>query len=281
MEIKRIDLYEYFGLERENGAKGFLTVYAHNQSKEFCTGRLRPAMLVFPGGGYEMLSDRENECIATVYFAKGYNAFVLEYSLVPHKYPTQLIESCMAMAYIRENAVLYNIDAEHVASIGFSAGGHVCGMLAVGWNRKEVFAALGERAKLCRPDAIVLSYAVVTSELNVRQASINNVSGNDEEIAKLNSVEKFVTADTPPAFIWATADDDVVNYMNSILVAKAYGERKVPFELHIFESGSHGLSLATRETANCEGSPLINDPVSQWFGMALTWLKNRGFEIKF
>ncbi len=281
MQIERIDLYEYFGIQRKDGAKGYLTAYIHNQSKEFCVGRIRPAMLVFPGGGYEMLSDRENECIAMAYFVKGYNAFVLEYSLVPHTYPTQLIESCMAMAYIRENAEKFYIDKDHVASIGFSAGGHVCSMLAVGWNRKEVFDALKEKASLCRPDAVVLSYAVVTSDVNARQASINNVSGNDEKLAKLNSSEKYVDGSTPPAFIWATANDSVVNYMNSVLFAKACGDNNVPFELHIFEDGLHGLSLATYESVNAKDSPMINDPVSVWFELSVTWLKGKGFEIKF
>lgn len=281
MDIKRIDLYEYFGLKRIGSEKGFLTLYTHLQSPEFCIGRTRPAMLIFPGGGYEILSDRENESIAMAYFSKGYNAFVLEYSLVPNTYPTQLIESCMAMAYIRENAQELYVDENHVAAIGFSAGGHVCGMLAVGYDRDVVKQALKDRAELCRPDAVVLSYAVVTADVNARQASINNVSGNDEELAYLNSVEKYVTDKTPPAFIWTTADDSVVNFMNSMLVAEAYGKAKVPFELHVFESGNHGLSIATKETAFRGGEAyFVNPNAAKWVDLSLAFLENKGFEIK-
>lgn len=280
MEVERIDLYEYFGMEKSASAKGYLTSYIHKQSPEHCNGRLRPAMLVFPGGGYMMLSDRENECIAVSYFAKGFNCFVLEYSLVPNRYPTQLIESCMAMAYIRDNAEKFNIDAGHVAAIGFSAGGHVCGMLAVAHMREVVKEALGGKAGLCRPDAVILSYPVSTSDLEYRQQSINCVSGDDEETSKLNSVEKFINESTPPAFIWTTANDSVVNFMNSMLVAEAYGRANVPFELHVFENGPHGLSVATEETAFCEADTFINPSASKWLELSYNWLKNRGFKIK-
>lgn len=273
MKTERIDLYEYFGIERKGGEAGYLYSYIIEQY-DYCPKRIRPAMLVIAGGGYSCVSARESEPIALNYIAEGYCAFALDYSVMPVRFPVQLLEGCMAMAYIRENAEKLGIDKEHVSAIGFSAGGHLCGMLATMWDEKEIKEFLGEKVILCRPDAVILSYPVITSGEFAHKGSIINLSGEKEQIVSRISLEKRVDKNSVPAFIWTTMDDACVPMENSILMASAYKKAGVPFELHIFESGQHGLSLCTKEVNT------VNEPVSKWKEMSKTWLKNRGFEIK-
>ncbi len=274
MKTERIDLYEYFGIARPNGAEGYLTSYIIERNKEFSAKRFRPAMLVIPGGGYSMVSAREEEPIALYYLSQGFDAFTLKYSVAPIAYPYQLLEGCMAMAYIRESAEKFGIDKEHVSAIGFSAGGHLCGMLATMSKEKEIEEFLGNKVALCRPNAVILSYPVITAGLHSHAGSINNLSAGKEEIIKKISLENSVTEKSSPAFIWTTANDGTVPCENSLLIASAYKKAGVPFELHIFEEGVHGLSLATKEV----NTP--NEPCEIWKQASVTWLKNRGFEIK-
>lgn len=272
MLCEKIDLYKYFGLERTGGEEGYLNVYIP-EAPDYPT-RVRPAMLVIAGGGYGFVSPREKECIALAYVSQGFAAFTLEYSIAPVKFPAQLIEGAMALAYTRENAQKYGVKPDKVAAVGFSAGGHLTGMLGTLFDRAEVKAALKDKAALVRPDAVILSYPVITCGDKAHKGSFYNLCG--EENLKLQeelSLENCVNANSSPAFIWATADDQAVPSENSLYMALAYKTAGVPFELHIFESGAHGLSLATEETGG------INEPVQKWISLSVTWLKTRGFVL--
>ncbi|MBQ9756249.1 MAG: alpha/beta hydrolase [Clostridia bacterium] len=273
MRTEKIDLYEYFKVERPVGAAGYLTTLLLDEYN-FVEGRLRPAMLVIAGGGYSIVSQREKEPVAMKYLANGFNCFILDYSVSPVSFPYQLVEGAMAMAYIRKNAKKLGVDNDHVSAVGFSAGGHLCGMLATLFNAPELYDTLGKDAEYCRPDAVILSYPVITSGEKAHKGSIENLSGRDESLYERLSLEKQVTKNSPPAFIWTTTTDACVPMENSIYMAMAYRENGVPFELHVFESGQHGLSVAELET-NIE-----NVPVQQWIPLSITWLKNRGFKIK-
>ena len=272
MLCDKIDLYDYFGLKRKGGENGYLNVYLP-EAPNYPT-RLRPAMLVIAGGGYGFVSSREKECVALSYVANGFAAFTLEYSVAPVRFPAQIIEGAMALAYIRENAAKFCIKPDKVAAIGFSAGGHLTGMLATVFDRSEIRAALKDKAALVRPDAVILSYPVITSGEKAHRGSFDNLCGSDN--AKLQaelSLENCVTAQASPAFIWATMDDNLVPSENSLLMASAYKAAGVPFELHIFEKGIHGLSLATEETG------WVNPPVQKWLKLSLIWLRERGFVL--
>ncbi len=274
MKTQIIDLYEKFGLKRKDGEQGYLSTYVVEGYQEFCTNRKRPAMLVLGGGGYEYVSDREKEPIALYYLSQGFNVFVLEYSVAPITFPSALIEACMAMAYIRENANELYVDENHVAGIGFSAGGHLLGTLSTMFDCDEVKSVLGDKYKLCRPDAIVFCYPVVSSDKNItHQGSIDSLCAGDEKIIERVSIDKNITKNSPPAFIWATVEDACVPVENTFELALAYKKVGVPFELHVFETGRHGMSLATKETIY--ESPAIHT----WLKMSITWLKNRGFDF--
>ena len=269
---KTVDLYEYYGLVKPEGAKAILEVIAYDKFG-YCPNRKRPAMLVIAGGGYGSVSDREKDCIAFYYLNKGYNTFTLNYSVKPVHFPAQLIEACMAMAYIKENAEELSIISDKIAAVGFSAGGHLCGMLATMTEEKEVKAALKEKAENLAPNAVILSYPVISSFVNPHVGSINNLSGGDQSIINRISIERNVDKNSPPAFIWGTLNDQVVPSDNAFEIAKAYKAAGVPFEFHMFENGHHGLSLGTKEVNT------VNESIQPWLDLSITWLKGRGFDI--
>lgn len=226
------------------------------------------------------VSGRESEPIALAFLNEGYSSFVLDYSTsVP--YPTQLIEGCMAMAYIRENAAKYTVDVRHVAATGFSAGGHLCCMLAAMYNEKTVQDVLGERANFYRPDAVVLGYPVVSMQNGVTHELTRKIISDDGKVAyDTLSIDKRIGKDSSPAFIWHTFEDEAVSVENSLLLASAYKKANVPFALHVFEKGWHGLSLCVGETDDRTEREEELTYVGKWFSLAIDWLTARGFKVE-
>ncbi len=274
MKVEKIDLYAYFNIKRPKNAQGYLTTYVLDNIVE---ARLRPAMLVFGGGGYQFVSPREQEPVALKYMQRGFNAFVMQYTTANDCnacFPTQLIEGAMAVAYIKKNAKSLNVDENHVGAIGFSAGGHMCGMMATMFDAPEIKEALKEDAKYARLDAVVLSYPVITSGEKAHRDSFVNLSGNNPELFERLSLEKNVTENSVPAFLWTTGTDTTVPTENTLYMALAYRQKGVPFELHVFEKGlCHGLSIATKEVG------YDDQPIQAWVDLSLTWLEARGFVI--
>lgn len=277
MTVKTIDLYEYFGVERQGGG-GELTVYARSQSVELEEKR-RPAILILPGGGYDMLSDREGEPIAVRFTAAGYQAFVLAYS-VKTAYPVPLVEACLAMSYIKRNAEKYGIDGAHVAVIGFSAGGHLAGLLATA-DVSEINGICGDKFDFTLPDAAILSYPVASMRDGLtHEGTRGNITGGDKRLYERLSTENRIDKNSPPMFIWHTAADDCVAAENSLLLATACKKAGVPFSLHVFEKGGHGLSLCNAETDNRTARDIALDGVGKWVELALDWLAMHGFSVK-
>ena len=249
--------------------------------------RVRPAMIVAGGGGYSGIYELEGEPMAAAYFGVGYHVFVMRYSVAPLHYPTQLIETAMAVAYIRKNAKELRVDPHAIGATGSSAAGHLVGMMATLYAEPIVKETLGADAALAKPDAVVLCYPVITAGEKRHDGSIHNISGGDRELAKSLSLETRVTKDSAPAFIWATQEDGLVPVDNSLLMATAYVKAGVPCEYHMYQCGPHGLALATRATTapgkgvpNTTMADYINPAVQTWFGMAITWLEKHGFTVK-
>ena len=277
MIYERIDLYEVNHIERGGYEKGYLTAYVPQRMKEINQKR-RPAMIVIPGGAYGFLSQREAEPIVLRFLSAGYAVFLLEYEIhTPH--PEPLLQACMAIKYVRENAEKYCIDPNLVAAVGFSAGGHLAGTLATLFGEEEITSRLNASAKQLRPDAVVLSYPVITMKEATHSGSRKNITGGNEELMKKLSLEEAVNESSAPAFIWHTRTDGCVPVENAYRMAWAYQKAGVPYELHIFEHGCHGLSLADIEVFN-EGDQNILPEVGVWIDLALTWLKNRGFVVR-
>jgi len=239
-----------------------LTVYARDNSPEIDSTRRYPAVLVIPGGGYGMCSDREAEPVALPFLAAGCTAAVLRYSIAPARHPTQLHEAAAAMAYLREHADEYH----RVFVCGFSAGGHLAAMLGCLWHETP-------QGELARPTGMILCYPVISSGVYAHHGSFENLTGGDTALAEALSLEKRVDKRTAPAFIWTTADDGAVPAMNSILMAQALAEKEIPYALHIFPQGAHGLSMAEELTAPTGCAAKVNGQVSQWFPLAIEWIK--------
>lgn len=272
MFYETVDLTRSYGLKE---GKATLTVYARERRGDLAA-KLRPAMLVVPGGGYSCCSDREQEPVAARFFAEGYAAFVLNYS-TKTPYPVPLIEAAAAVAYIRENAERLGVDPAHVGACGFSAGGHLVGMLATLFGEPPVKAAIKGNV---RPDAVVLSYPVITAERPfANEETMGNISGGDEALRRALSLETRVTKDSVPAFLWHTSTDDCVPVQNSLRMANAYAAAGVPFELHVFERGRHGLSVATAETEEDPSCLADTGNVPKWTDLAIGFLSARGFAV--
>ncbi len=276
---EKIDLYEYFQLPRGNASGGYLTSYVR-EGIPAIGEKTRPAMLVCPGGAYFHCSPREGEPIALEFLLKGYAAFLLNYT-VQTAFPIPQIEACMAIAYIRENAEKFGVSPAQIAAVGFSAGGHLVGTLATLYAHDAVKGALGARASLCRPDAVILSYPVVTLGEFTHEGTRDTITGNGAIAYDALSVEKLVTAESVPAFIWHTAEDNAVPVENSLFLASAYRRAGVAFSLHIYEKGGHGLSLCNDEVF-APNLPEINalSTVRSWLPLACEWLSARGFGVK-
>lgn len=244
-----------------------LYCYEHTSSPELPV-EWRPALLVLPGGAYAMCSDREAEPIALEFFNRGYNTYVLKYPCAPTRYPVQLVAAATAMDTIRKRAASVKTNPAKVFAIGFSAGGHLCGSLA---NCPDDFAPV--KGLDFHPNGVVLSYPVI-SEKYGHMASHDNLLGDKRtpDTAWLN-LDESVCPQNPPAFIWATADDEIVPAINSLAYATAYNQSGLKYELHIFASGPHGLSLADERVS--QYSPRGNDPmIAKWVDYADAFLRS-------
>lgn len=265
--------YEKAGLD-PTGCLAELDLYNLEQYENVELKR-RPAVVICPGGGYEYCSVREAEPVALRFAAYGIPAFVLRYSCVNKMFPTALLEAARAMEYVRENASELGVDPDKIMICGFSAGAHLAASLAVHWKKPFITDALGGESSLYKPNGAVLCYPVITSGEKRHDGSIVNIVGSDypPDKTELVSLEKQVTEDVPPVFLWHTADDGCVPVENTLLFAAALAEKKIPFACHIFESGVHGLSLCDDCTAGYEGH--INPDCARWFPMAVDWIKAR------
>jgi acetyl esterase/lipase len=235
----------------------------------------RPAVLVLPGSGYVECSPREAEALAIQFNAQGFHAFVLWYSCAPRRHPVPLRDCARAFTIIRSHAAEWVLNPKKVGIMGFSAGGHLALSASVFYNRD--FAAVpGIDPALSKPDALMLCYPVVSSGEYAHRGSFDALLGPNPapDLLELTSLEKQVHGKMPPVFIWHTWADDAVPVENSIFLAAALKKVNIPFELHIFPEGKHGLSLANHETE--AGDPgNVNLHTAQWFALCVNWIKKQ------
>ena len=232
----------------------------------------RRAVIICPGGGYGFCSDREAEPIATSFLAAGLATFVLRYSVKENAANYQPIkEVALAVKYVREHAEKYNVDPTYVFTCGSSAGGHLAASAGVLWNSPVLDEVLGDAPNgINRPTGMILCYPVITAGKWTNKSTIANLCGTREftkEEGDRFSLELHVDETTCPAFIWHTFADSTVPVHNSLLMADAMAKAKVPFELHIFPEGRHGLSTCTELV----GTPLPHNEC--WMELAIRWAK--------
>jgi acetyl esterase/lipase len=230
----------------------------------------RPAVIVCPGSGYVQCAPREAEAVAIQFAAAGFHSFVLWYTVSENRgtplWPEPVMDAAWAVSYVRGGAEGLKARRDGVYLLGFSAGGHVAAALSVHWDSAAVRGAYPD----ARPGATILCYPVVTSGEYAHKGSIDCLAGQDARLRELASLERYVNGRTPPAFIWHTFGDQAVPVQNSLLYADALAKCGVPFELHVFQDGLHGLSLAKPETG--EELTQNNRHVGSWFSLCREWI---------
>ncbi len=253
-----------------------LTAYAYTH-----IGKLSPrrTVIVIPGGGYSMCSEREAEPIAKHFLGAGLNVFILRYTCREGAKDYQpLIQISLAVKYVRENAEKYCVDPRYVYTCGFSAGGHLAASSGTLWNLPLLRPYLGDAPEgINRPTGMILAYPVISGGKYAHRGSFDNLlgrktDGTEPELDAF-SLEKQVGPHTCPAFIWHTFTDKAVPVQNSLMMAEALTAAKIPYELHIFPEGPHGLALANEET-DC-GKEVMNVPhVRCWIELAVRWIND-------
>lgn len=227
----------------------------------------RGCIIVAPGGGYSCRSDQEGAPIAEMINEAGINAFVLNYRVAPYRYPVQLYDINRAVRYVRYHADKFGIDGNKIGIMGFSAGGHLCTMGIEHFDYGRDDGDEIDRVS-SRPDVGVLCYPVVSFLSYMNEGSRTNLFGTDfnPELTHKLSGEINVRDDTPPVFMWHTSYDTYVPVENSLNLALALRRKKIPFELHSFAQGEHGLGLS-------ESIP----STAQWCTLLKKWLLDQGF----
>lgn len=299
MISKKIQLYE----DKPNVV---MTTYLYDPALEGIGQRKRPAVLIMSGGAYFSCSDAEAEPVALAFATMGYQAFTLKYSVYgveaflnqfqgmqpkPEcQHPAPMRDIAKAMMTIKDHAEEWNVDVNRVAVCGFSAGGHNAAMFATNWQNPVITDYFQRDKEVFRPAACILSYGI-SDYVYMKEATAKNpnpfnkaffAASNtaflgapevSDELLDEVSPARHVTDKMPPAFIWATARDEMVPVQHSIRMAHALADAHIPFEIHVFEEGPHGLSLATQASATAKDQ--IYPDAAKWVGLAETWLKKR------
>ena len=259
------------------GSQPVLHAYLLDASAELLHSATRPAVIICPGGAYAYKSDREAEPIAMRFLAAGIHAFVLQYSVAPSRYPAAALELASTVQFVREHASEFGIYTDQIYIAGFSAGGHLCATLGTLWHEPVFRQALGsDDANRWKPDGMVLCYPVITMGQYTHKGSRENLLGSDATQTQWDalSLETRVSAKTVPTYLWHTIADGSVPVENALLFATALRSAAVPFEMHLYEKGVHGLSLCD-ETSQRGPEHLMPDNAN-WMEMAIHWIKRRG-----
>jgi len=220
-----------------------LTAYIQEPSNEMELKKKKPGILILPGGGYEFCSDREGEPIALAYMKEGFNAFVLQYSLKENaKFPTPLQDAEQALALIRKKANKWYVYQDKIACIGFSAGGHLGSQLGA--------------SSVIRPNALILGYGAFI--------------GSKRHGWDFPTVQ--VDESYPETFLFHTYKDKVVPVHTSLWLANELSNHAIPFEIHVFRDGQHGLSLGD-ETVSWGESYISDNHYQNWLPLSVAWLR--------
>lgn len=263
----------------------------------------KPAMIICPGGAYLVLATRESEPVAVEFMARGFQCFVLRYSVgidrddpdrplnlhIP--YPTQVLQLMEAVHAVRERADEWHVDASRLYVMGFSAGGHVAASLATRWNDPELLARLPFDAKPedVRPTAAILGFPMLRlndeafdaryDERSMQQMRtlnlvlLGSLGPSPERAATVDTV-RYAGPQTVPTFLWNCADDTLVDCRAALEYARALVDAGVSCEYHLFSRGGHGQPLFNvLTTAEDEREDAA---IATWPDFAVAWLESLG-----
>lgn len=272
MNVLTVNLKDVYPFLGKDGRDPVLTAYLPYNLKEMNReSRKRPSVIICPGGGYSMCSEREQEPVALNFLPMGFNVFVIKYSVYPHSFPTQLNEVAAVYDLINTHAEEWNCDIKKVGIIGFSAGAHLAAHYSNAYNFDEVKCNF---PNAIRPAFTGLAYPVITTDKQwANEGSIKCYTGKmpGEADADKFDCSRLVSDDTPPTYIWHTAEDDCVPVKNSLMYASALAEHNIRFEMHIYPYGCHGLSTVDDET--CTGHDIRMSRCHDWIRTFGEWAK--------
>ena len=235
------------------------------------SGAQRAAIVICPGGGYGGLANHEGEHYARFLNESGIVGFVLKYRLGSsgYRHPIMLQDAARAVRTLRARAAEFKLNPSRIGIMGSSAGGHLASTLLTHFDSGKSDADDPIERQSSRPDLGILCYAVITMGEFTHQGSKNNLLGKDPppELLRELSNELQVTPQTPPCFIWHTAEDSAVPVENSLHFAEALRKARVPFALHVYQKGAHGLGLGSTAWDPSKRHP--------WTGDLVFWLKTQ------
>jgi acetyl esterase/lipase len=230
------------------------------------------ALVICPGGSYAALAPLEGNDYALWLNQHGVTCFVLKYRLGSngYHYPAEFQDVTRAIRWVRAHASEYKIDPHRIGIMGSSAGGHLAATLLTHFDAGDTNSADLVERQSSRPDRGILCYPVISMGEFAHEFSKDNLLGTNAtpELVRLLSNELQVTSNTPPCFLWTTFEDQSVPMENTIRFAEALRRNHVPFDLHIYEKGAHGMGL--------NDQPPFTHP-HPWTAECLFWLKAQGF----
>jgi acetyl esterase/lipase len=250
-----------------SGKSAWLTIYPAPRATAAAPA---PAIVICPGGGYGTLAAHEGEPFVQWALSLGYAAALLHYRHSPHhRHPAPLADADRAIRTVRARAEASHIDPNHVAIIGFSAGGHLVSTISTHFTTGDPHSKDSLARQSSRPDAAILCYPVITlTGDHSHGGSAHNLLGDAAggPLVDQLSTQTRVTPQTPPTFLFHTVEDAAVPVENSLLYAAALRKNGVPFEMHLYEKGPHGVGLA-------KGDPVLQT----WPDLCARWLRSHGF----
>ena len=241
------------------------TYFTDNQSQ------VQPALVFVPGGSYTHISLPEAEKTALYFAEHGFSCFILRYSFVNEKsplLPSPLIEIAKSLKLIRHQATEWQVDPDKIVVMGFSVGGHLISLYNNFWHAPWLAEAAGATSAEMQPNAVILGYPVIDSQLGFPNSAEVEASWTDDP--SYYAAQKHVHSTNAPTFLWATDDDPLVPSINSIEYSLALSKQHVPQEFHLFHHGPHGLNLATEATAKDDAH--VQPHVAHWTTLVLEWL---------
>lgn len=276
------------------GDDAYLKTYVLDDGEFEGKGKLHPAMIVCPGGGYAYCSSNEGEPVALFYARHGYHAFVLNYDCgIGHPYPTQILQLMEAFKYVKEHREEFRIST--ISVVGFSAGGNLALTLGIRYNEESLVSRFGKEKGYFRPDHVVLGYPAITLhpmhpkgmipketlELmekglipdfrgpTIREILLGKEDPSEEELESLNLLN-YLHEGMPPVFVFGSIKDSVIPPSDLTGLSSRLIELKVPVELHLLANGDHGVSICDK-TVKCEEVERLN--MHKWPELSLAFLE--------
>lgn len=264
--------------------RDFKVTYYGLEKNPNLTMKKRPLILVFPGGSFNHLSQREGEPVALAYANKGFNSAVVSYNLTTDPgeiYPDAALSGLRAIQFFRDNAERLGIDSEKIVTIGFSAGGHVVSSMNMMAESEKWQQEFKFNYNEVTPNATILGYPLINlAKIGFKLNNTEKAEVDDEAEKDFLDTAKGVTNQTPPTFIFQAYDDPTVLIDNSLEYMMALRKHDIQFEAHIFDKGGHGFSLATPELAVKNRPWVVDEHTAHWFKLSIEWLQHLNFVAK-